>query len=300
MATAVRFAAAEKAFATQRAYSTDFRIFSKWCQERALDPLPALPATVAAYLAYEVGQNRRPSTLGRRLAAIQHAHRHAGQEPPTKAETVKATLRGIRRTLGTAHHRKSPATAGRTKAMARSVPDSLIGIRDRAIILLGFAGALRRSELVALEVADVEPSDGGLRVTIRRSKTDQQGAGVIIAIAPGITDCPATAVRIWLRAAGIADGPIFRSINRAGKISPTGLGDRSVANIVKAYADRAGLDATMYSAHSLRSGFLTSAAANGATIFKMMDVSRHKSADTLRGYVRDAELFRNHAGAGLL
>jgi site-specific recombinase XerD len=184
--------------------------------------------------------------------------------------------------------------------MARRVPETLIGIRDRAIMLLGFAGALRRSELVALDVADIEPSGEGLRITIRQSKTDQEGEGIVIAIAPGIADCPVVAVRTWLRVADITVGPIFRSINKAGRISATRLSDRSVSDIVKAHAARIGLDARMYSAHSLRSGFLTSAAANGATIFKMMDVSRHKSADSLRGYVRDAELFKNHAGAGLL
>jgi site-specific recombinase XerD len=298
--TAARLAAAEKAIGTQKAYRIDFRIFSAWCQERGVDPLPALPATVAAYLAYEVGQNRRPSTLGRRLAAIQYAHQHAGHEPPTNAEAVRATLRGIRRTLGTARARKAPATANKTEAMARSVPSSLIGLRDRAILLLGFAGAFRRSELVALDVADIEASDSGLRVTIRRSKIDQEGEGAIIGIAPGVMDCPAIALMTWLKVAGIVEGPVFRSINRAGKVSSVRLSDRSVANIVKRYAECIGLDAKLFSAHSLRSGFLTSAAANGASIFKMMDVSRHKSADTLRGYVQDAELFKEHAGSGLL
>jgi site-specific recombinase XerD len=300
MAAAARFAAAEKAPKTRLAYSTDFRIFSEWCQGRDLDPLPALPATVAAYLAYEVGQNLRPSTLGRRLAAIQYAHQLAGREPPTNAESVRATLRGIRRTLGIARRRKAPVTASTAKAMVRSVPDSLVGIRDCAILLLGFAGAFRRSELVALDVADLEPSDSGLRVTIRRSKVDQEGEGAIIAIAPGTTDCPTRALTAWLAAAGIGEGPVFRPINKAGKVSSTRLSDRSVANIVKQYAERVGLDAKMFSGHSLRSGFLTSAAANGASVFKMMDVSRHKSADTLRGYLQDADLFKNHAGAGLL
>src|SRR5712671_3292950 len=293
MEAAARYAAAEKASGTRRAYRSDFRIFSVWCRHRELIPLPSLPTTVAAYLAYEVGQELRPSTLGRRLAAIQYAHQNAGHEPPTNAEGVKATLRGIRRTLGTARNRKAPATAARAKAMARSVPDS-------PILLLGFAGAFRRSELVALDVDDIESSDQGLRITIRRSKTDQDGEGAVVAIAPGTTECPALALLTWLGAAGIVEGPVFRSINRAGKISKTPLSDRSVANIVKTYAGRVGLDARKFSAHSLRSGFLTSAAANGASIFKMMDVSRHKSIDTLRGYVRDAELFRDHAGKGLL
>jgi site-specific recombinase XerD len=184
--------------------------------------------------------------------------------------------------------------------MAHSVPDSLVGLRDRAILLLGFAGAFRRSELVALDVADVESSDHGLRIAIRRSKVDQEGEGVVIAVLRGSTDCPAEALAAWFAAAGIDDGPIFRPINKVGKVSTRRLCDRSITNIVKQYAERIGLDAKMFSAHSLRSGFLTSAASNGASIFKMMDVSRHKSADTLRGYVQDAELFKRHAGSGLL
>jgi len=184
--------------------------------------------------------------------------------------------------------------------MAALAPAGLKGLRDRALLLLGFAGAFRRSELVALDVADLAETESGLLVTIRRSKTDQEGEGVTIAIARGDVTCPAHALREWLDAAGIEKGPIFRSINRAGRVSGERLTDRSVANIVKDYAGRAGFDPSSFSGHSLRSGFLTSAAAKGASIFKMMDVSRHKSVDTLRGYVRDAELFKDHAGAGLL
>jgi integrase len=149
-------------------------------------------------------------------------------------------------------------------------------------------------------VADVEETEAGLRVTIRYSKTDQEGQGVTIAIARGDVACPVKALREWMRAAGIEAGPLFRPINKAGRVAQARLTDRSVANIVKVYAERAGFDARTFSGHSLRSGFLTSAAAKGASIFKMMDVSRHKSVETLRGYVRDAEIFKDHAGAGLL
>ena len=149
-------------------------------------------------------------------------------------------------------------------------------------------------------MADIAETETGLLVTIRRSKTDQDGEGVTIAIARGDAACPARALREWLDAAGTEADAIFRPINKAGTVSGARLTDRSVANVVKAYAERAGFDANLFSGHSLRSGFLTSAAAKGASIFKMMDVSRHKSVDTLRGYVRDAELFKDHAGAGLL
>jgi integrase len=143
-------------------------------------------------------------------------------------------------------------------------------------------------------------TETGLLVTIRHSKTDQEGEGAIIAIARGDVACPVKAFRAWLDASAIQAGPIFRPIDKAGRVRSSRLTDRSVANIVKAYAARAGFDAGMFSGHSLRAGFLTSAAGKGASIFKMMDVSRHKSVDTLRGYVRDAELFKDHAGAGLL
>jgi integrase len=185
-------------------------------------------------------------------------------------------------------------------SMVAMAPDRLSGLRDRAVLLLGFAGAFRRSELVALDVADITEAKTGLLIKIRRSKTDQEGEGITIAIAKGDVACPARALREWLDAAGIETGPIFRAINKGGTVATDRLTGRSVANIVKAYAGRAGFDASTFSGHSLRSGFLTSAAANGASIFKMMDVSRHKSVDTLRGYVRDAELFKDHAGAGLL
>jgi integrase len=184
--------------------------------------------------------------------------------------------------------------------MVATAPNKLAGLRDRALLLIGFGGALRRSELVALDVADIEETETGLLVTIRHSKTDQEGEGATIAIARGDVACPVKALRAWLDASGIQAGPIFRPIDKAGTVRSSRLTDRSVANIVKTYAGRAGFDASIFSGHSLRAGFLTSAAGKGASIFKMMDVSRHKSVDTLRGYVRDAELFKDHAGAGLL
>ena len=209
-------------------------------------------------------------------------------------------MRGIRRTYGSARVRKAPAVAGKMLGMVATAPDKLAGLRDRALLLIGFGGALRRSELVALDAADIEETETGLLVKIRGSKTDQERAGATIAIARGDVACPAKALREWLDAAGIESGPIFRPIDKGGTVRTSRLTDRSVANIIKPYAGRAGFDASTFSGHSLRAGFLTSAAGKGASIFKMMDVSRHKSVDTLRGYVRDAELFKDHAGTGLL
>ncbi len=300
LCAAVDLAKAEKALSTRKAYGTDFRLFKAWCEAKGVSPLPARPETVAAFLAAETGNGIKPSTLGRRVAAIRYAHKLAHLESPTDSEAVKATLRGIRRTVGPAKARKAPALAEKVRAMVALAPESLTGLRDRALLLLGFAGAFRRSELVGLDVADIAETKTGLLVTIRRSKTDQEGEGATIAIARGDVACPVRALLEWLDAAEIRAGPIFRPINKAGKVAAERLTDRSVANLVKAYAQRAGFDPTLFSGHSLRSGFLTSAAAKGASIFKMMDVSRHKSVDTLRGYVRDAELFKDHAGAGLL
>jgi integrase len=255
---------------------------------------------VAAFLAAEANRGVKIATISRRLAAIRYAHKFAGYEPPTNVEAVKATLRGIRRTAGSAPARKAPATADKVLAMVAAADSGLKSLRDRAILLLGFAGAFRRSELVALNVADLQFCAGGLRVTIRRSKTDQDGFGTTIAIARGSVACPVDAVLAWIKSAAIEDGPLFRPVTRTGRIVPRRLSARAVAELVKSYARRAGFKAANFSGHSLRSGFLTSAAARGASVFKMMDVSRHKSVDTLRGYVRDAEMFRDHAGDGLL
>jgi site-specific recombinase XerD len=299
LAAAMGLAKAEKAASTRKAYGTDFRLFKEWCDARGVSALPAAPETVAAYLAAHATSSKA-STLGRRIAAIRYAHKLAGYAVPTDAEGVKATMRGIRRTYGSTRVRKAPAVAGKMLSMVAAAPDKLAGLRDRALLLVGFGGALRRSELVALDVKDIEETETGLLVTIRGSKTDQERAGATIAIARGDVACPARALRGWLDAAGIEAGPIFRPIDKGGTVRTSRLTCRSVANIVKAYAKRAGFDASMFSGHSLRAGFITSAAGNGASIFKMMDVSRHKSVDTLRGYVRDAELFKDHAGAGLL
>jgi site-specific recombinase XerD len=299
LASAIDLAKAEKAASTRKAYGTDFRIFKAWCDARDVPALPAAPETVAAYLASQAGMSKA-STLGRRVAAIRYAHKLAGLPLPTDAEGVKATMRGIRRTFSSTRVRKAPAVAGKMLGMVATAPDRLSGLRDRALLLIGFGGALRRSELVALDVADLEETETGLLVTIQGSKTDQERQGETIAIARGDIACPVKALRAWLDATGIESGPLFRPINKAGTVRPSRLTCRSVANIVKAYAGRAGYDASTFSGHSLRAGFLTSAAGKGASIFKMMDVSRHKSVDTLRGYVRDAELFKDHAGAGLL
>ena len=293
------FARAETAVSTRKAYRADFLRFQAWCAAHRATTLPATPATVAAFIATEATRCS-VSTIRRRLAAIRYVHKLARVPTPTDDAQVAAIVRGIRRTIGTAPAKKAAITNEMLLAMVAARDGSLVDLRDRALLLVGFAGALRRSELVALDVEDIAETAQGLSVTIRRSKTDQEGAGATIAIVRGAIACPVAALTAWLAAAGITRGPLFRRVNKAGRVMPTRLTAQSVALIIKARARRIGLNPKPFSGHSLRAGFLVSAARRGASVFKMMDVSRHRSVDTLKGYVRDSEMFTNHAGNGLL
>jgi site-specific recombinase XerD len=294
------YAEAEKALATRAAYASDWRDFAAWCASRGATALPAHMGIVAAYLSSLADSGRKSSTIGRRAAAIGYHHKMAGYEPPTNGEGVRAVLRGIRRTIGAAQQGKAPATADLIGHMLALCPDSMIGKRDRALLAFGFAGAFRRSELCALDVADLTETPDGLRVLIRRSKGDQEGQGQEVAIPRGYRLRPVEAVQVWLAAARITAGPVFRAVTKGGRVSDEALADDSAARIVKRYARRVGLDPASYAGHSLRSGFLTSAAETGASIWKLSEVSRHKSLDTLRGYVRRVDLFKEHAGAAFL
>jgi site-specific recombinase XerD len=298
---AADFAKASKAPATQAAYASDFRIFERWCAARGLCALPATAAALCAFLADEATAGRRASTLGRRQAAIRYFHRAAGHESPTADEAVKATLSGIRRTIRAAPVRKRAATSDMVIAMS-ATGTSLRELRDCAIILLGFAGAFRRSELVALDVADLEDAPEGLLVAIRRSKTDQEGIGRKVAIPRGEIACPVGALKAWLEAAAITSGPLFVRIfnKRAQRVTHRRLDARNVATVVKAAAAKLGLEASAFAGHSLRAGFVTSAVKRGANLIKITDVTGHRSLEMLKTYSRDAEAFVGHAGAGLL
>jgi site-specific recombinase XerD len=295
-----------KAATTRRSYASDFRVFVQWCKDRDLCPLPAEPATLVRHISWcatEIGMDGgglSASSIGRRLCAIAYAHKLRKLPSPCRDEEVIETLAGIRRTLGTAGKPKSALTADLIQRLLNECkPDSLGGLRDRALVALGFAGAFRRSELVAVGVADLEATEEGFRVHIRRSKTDQQGKGHTIPIPAGFKIKPVKAVQDWLAAAGINEGPVFREV-RGMRVSYKPLSGHAVAEIVKKLAIRAGLDPALFSGHSLRAGFLTSAAESGASPFSMQQVSRHKSLDVLSGYVRVANLFQNAAGASFL
>lgn len=297
---ATRFTIASKSAATRRAYQADAADFVAWCEQHLLEPLPAEVHTVAAYLASLARSGLKASTITRRCASIRYMHRAAGFETPTSSEAIKAVLAGIRRSIGTAVTRKAPATAETVRAIVAEMPTDLRGLRDRALLVLGFAGALRRSELVALDVADLQETPEGLHVRIKQSKTDQEGAGDFVAIPHGSRLRPNAAVAAWLEAAGIAEGPIFRSIKKDGLVTAVRLTDRSVAEIVKKRAEAAGFDPTNFSGHSLRAGFVTSALQHGADILRVMDVTRHREVSTLKAYDRRAKAFKQHAGEAFL
>jgi site-specific recombinase XerD len=297
---AADFAKASKAASTLVAYRSDVKIFTEWCLARGLAPMPPTPEALCAFLADEAARGRRPSTISRRLAAIKWAVEGAGvledtEKCPTDDKRVSAVLAGIRRTLGAAPKQKRAMTNDLVLGAVATNDGSLRALRDRAIVLLGFGGAFRRSELVAIDVADLQFCDSGLRVQIRRSKTDQSAEGVTIAVAAGSIACPAQAVRDWLEAANITTGAVFRRVvnRRNQRVTDRRLAARNIASVVKQCARRLGLVEADFAAHSLRAGWLTSAAARGASVFKMKEVSRHKSLDVLGGYVRDANLFRH-------
>ncbi len=291
------YARGAKAVSTQRAYHNDWRDFSDWCAAHDLMALPAAPETVALYLASRAAVYKA-ATLARRLVAISRAHQLAGHPSPTKDAGVRTVTAGIRRAKGTAQVGKAPAVTRDLRAMVAALPPTLLGRRDRALLLVGFAGAFRRGELVALDVADVAETHEGLGVTIRKSKTDQEGAGRTVGIPYGShpASCPVRALRAWLTGAGVAEGALFRGVDRHGRVLGR-LSDKGVARVVQRAAAAAGLDPTNYAGHSLRAGLATAAAQGGASERAIMAQTGHKSTAMVRRYIRDGELFTDNAAA---
>jgi integrase len=296
------FSLAEKSAATLKAYRSDAEVFDAWCRSRGIQqPLPSSADLVAAFLAAEARKGIKASTIGRRAAAIRYAHRVSGLTDPTQDEKVRRVLRGIRRTLGLSPDQKSPATAEVVAAMISHCPRNLTGIRDRALLAFGFAGAFRRSEIAALDLSDLDFVPEGVRVRIRRSKTDQEGAGQDIAIPQGRSIKPVDALRRWLDAAGIEDGAVFRPISRSQNVRGAArLTPVSISRIIKAYACEAGYEASEFSGHSLRAGFVTTAADRDVNETRIMEVTRHKDLRTVRTYIRRANLFKGTPGGSFL
>ena len=293
---------AARSRATLRAYEHDWKQFRFWCEENRLVPLPASPKAVILY-STDLVKNERQSlnTLSRRLAAVSQMHQQSGFESPTRTWAVKQFLTGLRREVGVEPCRKQPLLVADLREILRGLPNSTLGIRDRALLLLGFTGGFRRSELVALNVEDLEENTQGLIVTIHRSKTDQKGEGRKVGIPQGAepSKCPRLAVQQWRAAANIDAGPLFRVMNRHAKVLEKRLSPEGVGIVVKRYVEKLGYESSRFGGHSLRAGLATSAAAAGKSERAIMNQTGHRSVTTLRRYIRDGNLFRENAAEDL-
>lgn len=279
---------------TRRAYQQDLRDFLLWG-----GVVPCTPEVMAAYIA-DRALILSTQTITRRVVGIGRAHVSQGLADPSKTDLVRTVLRGVRRVKGTAQRQAAPLLKADVLTMMTRM-SGLKGHRDGALILLGFAAALRRSELAALDYADIEFVREGLVVYLRRSKTDQEGVGRKIGVPWGRTSaCPVKAVEKWFEASQITSGPVFRAINRGGGIGESQLSAQSVALILKGYAKGIGLNPVNISGHSLRSGLVTSAIQAGVAVHKIMQQTGHHSVEMLSRYIRDAGLFDSNASGAVL
>ena len=303
------FRNASRAESTWRAYEHDWRVFVHWCVGNGHDPLPASPRTLEMFLATQAmpAGGRAPyslSTIERRRAAVRLMHLGAGHPSPHASPEVVELMRGIANTLGAAPKRKVAALDNDICRMAAACDlNTLVGLRDKAVLLFGFAGAFRRSELVGLDLKHLDAHSRGYRVVIVSSKTDQAARGQEIAIPrqPGSAFCPVEALDAWLRGADIHEGPVFRRVFKGGRrIGPTSLSGTSVAAIVKRGALAIGVDPRLYAGHSLRRGWLSSAAANREDVYRMTAQSRHRDIRSVLAYVERETAFDNHPGNSLL
>jgi site-specific recombinase XerD len=300
VAAASDLAARSVADSTRAAYVQDMRAFADWCAPRGLNPLPAAPATVLRYLG-SIADDLAVATIRRRLTSIAVTHKAAGYPDPTRGEDVVRTWRGIRRTRGVAQRKVRAVRAVVLRQLVEPLTEWPADVRDRAILTIGMAGALRRSEIVAIDVEHVTVDDDGLRLRIPRSKRDQEGEGALVGIPWGVRPetCPVTAWHEWLDVAGIGAGPAFRAVDRHGNISPARLTDRQIARIVQRRAEAAGLPGAEFGGHSLRAGFATEAVARGRSELAVMRHGRWRSGQAMRGYVQEGGLWKDNAAKGL-
>lgn len=299
---------ASMAESTRRAYASDWADFAGWCAGLGQAPPPASAELVAVYLARAAKAQLSVSTLARRLAAIADHHRRAGFDPPSGA-ALDEVWAGIRRTHGRPPTKKRAMVVDLLKRLLAETEEGPAGVRDRAVLLITFGAALRRSEASALDLEGPGSGplrlafvDGGLEVRIGRAKTDQTGQGAIVGVPFGRTTetCPVAAARAWLTLAGITEGAIFRTVDRWGRIGARRMSGAAVADVVKRAAERAGLDPAEFGGHSPRRGLITSAIVKGVSPEVVMRQSRHARFDTMRGYIEEAERFKRNAARKLL
>ena len=292
---------ASKANNTIRAYKSDFHDFGLFCIKNGFKSLPSNPKTVSLYLTYLATKNMKISTIKRRLVSIAVVHKMKGHYLDNKHPSIIENLLGIKRRKGIKQKGKKPLLINNLKKIINIIDQdnsSEIKIyRDRSIILLGFGGGFRRNELVSLDFDDLEFVNEGLKINIKKSKTDQYGEGSIKAL-PYFDNpqyCPVKSLQKWLEISKIKKEAIFRKFHKGKKISKIRLSDQSVALLIKYYLNKAGIDSSDYSGHSLRSGFATSAAEAGAEERSIMNMTGHKSTEMVRRYIKEANLFKNNA-----
>ena len=286
---------------TIRAYKSDFNDFGLFCVQNGFKSLPTEPKIVSLYLTHLSTKDCKMSTLKRRLVSIGVIHKLKGYYLDTKHPSIIENILGIKRRKGSAQYGKKPLLISNLKLIINVIDQSksekINQLRDRSIILIGFSGGFRRNEIVSLNYDDLEFVSEGLKIILRKSKTDQFGEGSLKGL-PYFDNpnyCPVISLQEWLNISKITSGPVFRRFSKGSKLSEKRLTDQTVALLIKKYLELAGMDSRNFSGHSLRSGFATSAAESGAEERSIMAMTGHKSAEMVRRYIKEANLFKNNA-----
>jgi site-specific recombinase XerD len=290
-----------KANNTVRAYKSDFKDFGLFCAQNGFKSLPSEPKIVSLYLTYLSTKEVKMSTLKRRLVSIGVIHKHKGYYLDTKHPSIIENLMGIKRRKGSKQIQKKPLLISSLKQVIDVIDKKKIEeikkLRDRSIILIGFSGGFRRNEIVSLDYDDLDFVKEGLKISLKKSKTDQFGDGLVKGL-PYFENsqyCPVVSLRKWIEISKINSGALFRRFIKGSKLSENRLSDQTVALLIKDYLEIAGINSRNYSGHSLRSGFATSAAESGAEERNIMAMTGHKSTQMVRRYIREANLFKNNA-----
>ena len=290
-----------KANNTIRAYKSDFKDFGIFCAQNGFKSLPSEPKIVSLYLTYLSTKDAKMSTLKRRVVSIGVIHKLKGLYLDTKHPSIVENIMGIKRRKGSVQKAKKPILISSLKKIINVIDeqkkDEIKKFRDRSIILIGFSGGFRRNEIVSLDCDDLDFLPEGLKINLRRSKTDQFGEGLTKALPyfDSSQYCPVVSLKKWIEVSKIASGPVFRRFTKGSKLSNNRLTDQTVALLIKEYLQLAGIDSKNYSGHSLRSGFATSAAESGVEERNIMAMTGHKSTEMVRRYIKEANLFKNNA-----
>ena len=290
-----------KAINTVRAYKSDFKDFGLFCVQNGFNSLPSEPKVVSLYLTYLSTKEAKISTLKRRLVSIGVIHKLKGHYLDTKHPSIIENIMGIKRRKGSIQKGKKPLLISNLKLIIDVIDEQnkeeIKKLRDRTLILIGFSGGFRRNEIVALDYDDLDFVPEGLKISIRRSKTDQFGEGMIKALPyfDSSKYCPVVSLKKWIAVSKINSGSLFRRFSKGSRLTENRLTDQTIALLIKEYLQLAGINSKNYSGHSLRSGFATSAAESGAEERSIMSMTGHKSAEMVRRYIKEANLFRNNA-----